>query len=534
MSGGISRLEGASKPEKARPQPSLPVLTSGVASNFNRGDVAKSRRGSRAKRSTARRSRQSSRLLSIGQAGPSEVHPADMSTMPGFSLFRQPETKPITQEQLISEVKARMWRHGIQSFLELLRKRLPASREQMLTFICIAYNTMTLLYETVPVFALTWIECLGDLGRYRMAIEDDDIRDREIWTAVSQHWYSQASDRSPEVGRLYHHLAILARPNTLEQLYYYNKALCVPAPFDSARQSIMTLFRPILKETTTRIDPDPFNEGFVRVHAMIVALRPSEEIDSALDKFLENLDQKIAEKNKEWLRSGYLIAISLICSLLGYGDPNNPITKELPKPKEKSPHQDETRNAAGNSVAEKTAQLQFESARPFVMKTCDIVFRRKADINALPFFHTILVSLYYIAQRPKAIAFIEKEFPWTRVVEVLNEAYPALMSKPRMASETFPRPPRNEPLRPLPEDYAMRGLALSEKYFPPDWFSSDKLEDDEKMFEPPSLGDERRQRLLWLGRRICSVGNWFEWDEGSSRFIVNPAYDRDSSLTVES
>ncbi|KAF5547000.1 hypothetical protein FNAPI_8666 [Fusarium napiforme] len=24
----------------------------------------------------------------------------------------------------------------------------------------------------------TWIECLGDLGRYRMAIEDDDIRDR--------------------------------------------------------------------------------------------------------------------------------------------------------------------------------------------------------------------------------------------------------------------------------------------------------------------------------------------------------------------
>ncbi|XWX00704.1 hypothetical protein V2A60_008725 [Cordyceps javanica] len=533
MSGGISRLEDASKPERARPQPSLPVLTSGVASNFNRGDVAKSRRGSRAKRSTARRSRQSSRPLSIGQAGPSEVHPADMSTMPGFSLFRQPETKPITQEQLISEVKARMWRHGIQSFLELLRKRLPASREHMLTFICIAYNTMTLLYETVPVFALTWIECLGDLGRYRMAIEDDDIRDREIWTAVSQHWYSQASNRSPEVGRLYHHLAILARPNTLEQLYYYNKALCVPVQFDSARQSIMTLFRPILKETT-RIDPDPFNEAFVRVHAMIFALRPSEEIDSALDKFLENLDQKIAEKNKEWLRSGYLIAISLICSLLGYGDPNNPITKELPKPKEKSPHQDETRNAAGNSVAEKTAQLQFESARPFAMKTCDIVFRRKADINALPFFHTILVSLYHIAQRPKAIAFIEKEFPWTRVVEVLNEAYPALMSKPRMASETFPRPPRNEPLRPLPEDYAMRGLAFSEKYFPPDWFSSDKLEDDEKMFEPPSLGDERRQRLLWLGRRICSVGNWFEWDEGSSRFIVNPAYDRDSSLTVES
>jgi hypothetical protein len=34
---------------------------------------------------------------------------------------------------------------------------------------------MTLLFETVPAFEETWIECFGDLGRYRMAIEDDDI-----------------------------------------------------------------------------------------------------------------------------------------------------------------------------------------------------------------------------------------------------------------------------------------------------------------------------------------------------------------------
>ena len=38
---------------------------------------------------------------------------------------------------------------------------------------------MALLSETVPAFEDTWIECLGDLGRYRMAIEDDDIRDRD-------------------------------------------------------------------------------------------------------------------------------------------------------------------------------------------------------------------------------------------------------------------------------------------------------------------------------------------------------------------
>lgn len=46
-------------------------------------------------------------------------------------------------------------------------------------FIYLAYQLMALLYETVPAFEDTWIECLGDLGRYRMAIEDEEIRERE-------------------------------------------------------------------------------------------------------------------------------------------------------------------------------------------------------------------------------------------------------------------------------------------------------------------------------------------------------------------
>lgn len=86
-----------------------------------------------------------------------------------------------------------------------------------MTFIYLAYSMMALLYETVPAFEETWIECLGDLGRYRMAIEDDNMSDREVWTSVSRHWYSKASDKSPSTGRLYHHLAILARPNVLQR-----------------------------------------------------------------------------------------------------------------------------------------------------------------------------------------------------------------------------------------------------------------------------------------------------------------------------
>lgn len=65
---------------------------------------------------------------------------------------------------------ARMWRHGIHSFLELLRQQLPDSLEHMLAFVYIAYSMMALLMESVPIFLETWIECLGDLARYRYVL----------------------------------------------------------------------------------------------------------------------------------------------------------------------------------------------------------------------------------------------------------------------------------------------------------------------------------------------------------------------------
>lgn len=86
-----------------------------------------------------------------------------------------------------------------------------------------------------------------------MAIEDDDLKDREVWTSVSRHWYSKASDKAPTTGRLYHHLAILARPNALQQLFHYTKALSVPKPFLSARESILELFDPHLNGARTRL-----------------------------------------------------------------------------------------------------------------------------------------------------------------------------------------------------------------------------------------------------------------------------------------
>ncbi len=175
----------------------------------------------------------------------------------------------------------------------------------MLTFIYLAYSMMALLYETVPTFEDTWIECLGDLGRYRMAIEDDDIKDREVWTVVSRGWYSKASDKAPTTGRLYHHLAILARPNALQQLYFYTKSLCVAVPFVSARESVMTLFDPIMALASghqSRLPP--IELAFVRCHGIMFSGKYPEKLEPSTEEFIGALDSYIGLSGRKFLESG--------------------------------------------------------------------------------------------------------------------------------------------------------------------------------------------------------------------------------------
>ncbi len=163
-----------------------------------------------------------------------------------FLASQHPSANPALSKLAAKySMPVRMWRDGIHSFLEVLRHRLPESPEHMLACIYITYSMIPLLYETVPVFEDTWIGHLGDLGRYRMAIEDDEPGDREVWSNVAKHWYNKASEKSPDVGRLHHYLAILARPYSLEQLSLYTRALTCVTPFEGAKHSILDLFNPV-------------------------------------------------------------------------------------------------------------------------------------------------------------------------------------------------------------------------------------------------------------------------------------------------
>ncbi|OBS16409.1 hypothetical protein FPOA_12930, partial [Fusarium poae] len=375
-------------------------------------------------------------------------------------------------------------RHGIHSFLELLRQRLPASLEHMLNFLHLAYSMMALLYETVPAFEDTWIECLGDLARYRMAIEDDDIRDREVWRHVSRHWYSKASDTDPETGRLYHHLAILARPNAVQQLFYYTKSLCVPIPFSSARESIMTLFDPLLSNSPTGLNP--IDASFVRAHGILFSEKSWDQLEDSMNDFNKNLDKHIAKSKEGWKETGYYIGISLACSLLGYGAESNVIMRALSKKPE------------GTDAA-----MDGRRCKHVTFSAHDLIF------------------IHYMTRHPAAINHLEDEFPWKLTAVMLNSLLGSCEPGYKVQSHTMLLD-SDQLTRPLPEDFAMRGLLYAEGYLPQKRFRNDRIDDDERYFELEYMAEERRHRILSLGLSIATSGRWLIWDEATSQFSTQP------------
>ncbi|CAI4211067.1 unnamed protein product [Parascedosporium putredinis] len=254
------------------------------------------------------------------------------------------------------------------------------------------YSMMGLLYETVPTYKETWIECLGDLGRYRMAIEDENMQDRATWTAVSRHWYSKASDLSPDTGRLYHHLAILARPDR------------------------------------------PIDTPFVQAHA------------------LDKREDPIAAQPEGG--DGAETAGTVV--------------------------EDSTRKSAGTThqipqpVLPATSSPQFKQARELFCDTARLLLRRLGDTNDKP------------------------------------------------------------PSRPLPEDYAMRGLLWVDGYLVNSLFESAEVDDEDKYFEVASFSAQRKERILWLGCQIARAnGRWIRYDEITKAFTVAPEFDDEATADVD-
>lgn len=138
-----------------------------------------------------------------------------------------------------------------------------------------------------------------------MAIEEANLRDREVWSGVARMWYNNAADKSPNVGRIQHQLAVLARPNIIQQLFEYSKALVSTVPFQNAQESIMLLFTPFLEDSETANQRYPLVESaFVQAHGALFTYGSILEYTSLIGQFHSILDSYIGRIAAKWRVQG--------------------------------------------------------------------------------------------------------------------------------------------------------------------------------------------------------------------------------------
>ena len=375
-----------------------------------------------------------------------------------------------------------------------------------------------------------------------MAIEDDDPKDREVWSNVARFWYNKAADKSPRVGRLYHHLAILARPYSLEQLSLYIRALTCTIPFESARGSVMTLFSPILNGKDTFAPRTTSLETvLIKAHGVLFTSEPlqsPERFDAVIqvlskEDYLDNHIRKASTKFKE---NGVYIAFANIGALFEYGmskfEGSKPVfqmafDREAKRAKKEAENitmvnKEDTMSlskAGGSPRAglenlslntPEASLLVISQASSLAFFTLSICLRRPKDQNVYPAVHVNLAFLRSVVGLEEAGALVEKDIPRIELCSFLNTLlveFDAMNGKNRaraLESPEFPKPEQGIG-RPLFEDYILRGQRWTESYFPDTWFSDAMVDHDERSVEMPSANESRVERILWLSYNIASV-----------------------------
>ncbi|EMC97267.1 hypothetical protein BAUCODRAFT_575151 [Baudoinia panamericana UAMH 10762] len=423
---------------------------------------------------------------------------------------------------------ARMWKHAIHTFLELLRHRRPDSQDYLESFLYLAYQMIALLYETVPEFLDTWIECLGDLARYRTAIETDRPT-YNSWATAAAGWYNKASDRHPQIGRLYHHLAILQPPG-LHKLALYGKSMSCVIPFSNARDSLAHLCAGILKNQL-HVDCSPsraVEAALCKVSAAICLGWP----DAAIS---ENFDEAISFLNKpdtfSWRFCGVPLAIANISALFGNGSSlnflrqtleftNREDTKLYHDSGEKLSECDDTAPSPTDLGCAEASRLLLWAKR-LTLACWTPALRLASTGDTMAFNHTMLSFVHCLARAEancKAVPSVYRaltsvitlsDFAWSEISELLNrvaQVYPLTLAIMQHAKQgTWPGSEDVLSAMPLPEDWSLRGMIWQFACFCPGWFNG-KGDIWERMVEDDRATIARAERTIYLGLRLAFVG----------------------------
>jgi hypothetical protein len=208
----------------------------------------------------------------------------------------------------------------------------------------------------------------------------------------------------------------------------------------------------------------------VKAHDLLFTRKNMEKFDPTGKEFLSLLDNQIGRVTRKFMGQRYHIAVANCVAMLGFASKDNVLMKAMPSPDidmEGSPS-DHTSQSLSS----------FRNTQPLSNSPLRIVLQRIGDPNVLPFIHTLLASYG---------------------------------SPSHIEDEKFPLPEKDD-VRPFPEDFAVRGLLWTDRYFPEEWFTNEKIDEEEKYHELGSMTAERKERILWLGLRVANHGHGLNYD----------------------
>ncbi|TDL27426.1 hypothetical protein BD410DRAFT_818864 [Rickenella mellea] len=266
----------------------------------------------------------------------------------------------------------RLWTHAFNMPLETLRRasfQSVVALEHLQDYLYYAYKFYSMLLEerNLDVFKSGWLEALGDLARYRMAIaamtapaaiasgefqpiseqaltaegDSDDVPARiddspgpsvgvaaaraldvepevERWRHIARDWYAAGLADTPGTGKLHHHLGLLSREvdgGELRAVYHFVKSMTTLHPFSTSRESVLPIWS--AQAQARRSQPDAHvSDLFVLLHGMLFTNIELDDFPATLARLMERLELEGAEE-REWI----MMAVINITAILEYGRP---------------------------------------------------------------------------------------------------------------------------------------------------------------------------------------------------------------------
>ena len=375
-----------------------------------------------------------------------------------------------------------------------------------------------------------------------MAVEDKESEDLRSWSNVTQFWYNKAVDKSPNCGRLHHHLAMFFRAYSLEQLSFYTRSLICVDAYKIAPCSLTTLFNHVLYVAGSRQSRfSSFEIRFIQAHGFLFTgdpLRPDGNFDAVIeelqkDYLFDNYIHDIATKFRE---NGVHVATVNIAALFEYGTCEHGAMKPILRTAfEKArvvemescgiafPDSNEQKRPLPPKVNVQMPRPPPSEAAIFIIAqasrlgffTLSVALKRPQDANVYPLVHMYLAFLRSLVNVDEIWGIIEKDVPWGEMCSFLNilvSEFELLHSKnqeraqSRLRSKEIPnREQGTFDGGPLPEDYILRGQLYSSWLYPATWFIDPMDDDDDRYIKMPLMDVTRLERILWLGHGIASV-----------------------------